>query len=221
MNRILKSLTAALTLALLAAGCSAATSSEGDEQGSLGSDEATLTADQCDYFDVNGMVQICHGLGNGKYRILRLAEQACVNAHSAHAGDYVTSTDPSSPLYDPTCQGLGCLPEAAPCDATLPCCDGLTCKDGTCQSAAPSCPCADQYPDEWVWSVQHTIDTWWAECYFPEGGIIVDADPLFTFTTSDGACSVMDPVSGYSHEITGITDEQKQACNDLILPLCL
>ncbi len=98
----------------------------------VGSDEAALTAEQCDYFDVNGKVQICHELGNGQFKILRLAEQACINAHSAHGGDYVTSTDPSSPLYDPTCQGNGCLPEDAPCDATVPCCDGLTCDAGVC-----------------------------------------------------------------------------------------
>ncbi|WP_434391609.1 FG-GAP-like repeat-containing protein [Melittangium boletus] len=27
---------------------------------------------------------------------------------------------------------MGCLPVKAPCDATVPCCDGLTCQNGTC-----------------------------------------------------------------------------------------
>lgn len=102
--------------------------------------DQALTAEQCEYFDINGTIQICHEIGNGQFKILRLNEQACVNAHGDHATDYVTSTDPASPLYDPTCQGNGCLPENAPCDATLPCCDGATCTDGVCISANPCSP---------------------------------------------------------------------------------
>ena len=44
-----------------------------------------------------------------------------------HAGDYVA-------VNDPTCQGGGCLPANAPCDATLPCCSGFSCVSGTCQA---------------------------------------------------------------------------------------
>ncbi len=64
--------------------------------------------------------------------MVRVSGRACLDDHSAHASDYVTSLDPSSPLYDPTCSGQGCLPVSAPCDATVPCCDGLTCQSGTC-----------------------------------------------------------------------------------------
>ena len=39
---------------------------------------------------------------------------------------------PHIAVGDPQCQGGGCLPEIAPCDATLPCCDGLQCTNGVC-----------------------------------------------------------------------------------------
>ncbi|HRI63698.1 MAG TPA: hypothetical protein PK156_05655 [Polyangium sp.] len=125
-------------------GCSVDENIQGDEV--LGEADLALTADQCEYFDVNGSVQICHELGNGKFKILRVNEQACVNAFSGFPNDYVTSTDPASPLYDPTCQGNGCLPTSAPCDATVPCCDGAACTNGVCAAAADPCapnPCAE------------------------------------------------------------------------------
>lgn len=127
-------------------GCAGTTEQQDDEH--IGTADQALTAEQCDYFDINGTIQVCHQLGNGAFKILRLNEQACINAHGTHAADYVTSTDPASPLYDPTCQGLGCLPEAAPCDATLPCCEGSSCVDGACVAdvVAVTCPCA-QFPD--------------------------------------------------------------------------
>lgn len=102
----------------------------------VGESSAALTADQCNFFDVNGKVQICHHTSSvaHPFSIIRVSAQACVQAHSGHSGDYVTSTDPHSSLYDPTCQGMGCLSEGAPCDATVPCCDGLTCSNGTCMA---------------------------------------------------------------------------------------
>jgi len=139
--RHLKSSLSYLTIpalsALLLAGCasagpSEADSHEGDE--AVGEAHDALTAEQCNYFDINGTVQICHKTSSTihPYTIIRVSEQACINAHSAHNDDYVTSLDPTSPLFDPTCGGLGCLPVNAPCDATVPCCDGLTCQSGTC-----------------------------------------------------------------------------------------
>lgn len=41
-------------------------------------------------------------------------------------------------VNDPTCQGGGCLPEGAPVDSTLPCCEGLSAQNGVC--AAAGCP---------------------------------------------------------------------------------
>ncbi|WP_232379855.1 FG-GAP-like repeat-containing protein [Polyangium fumosum] len=139
--RYLKSSLSYLTVpalsALLLVGCASADPSEADSQEggeAVGEAHDALTAAQCNYFDVNGKVQICHKTGSTThpYTIIRVSEQACINAHSGHNGDYVTSLDPSSPLFDPTCSGLGCLPVNAPCDATVPCCDGLTCQSGTC-----------------------------------------------------------------------------------------
>ncbi len=113
------------------AGCNVESSTTDED---LGSADSALTAAQCNYFDVNGKVQICHKTSSvaHPYTILRLSEQGCINGHAAHGGDYVTSTNPASPLYDPTCGGGGCLPVNAPCDPTLPCCDGSTCTDGVC-----------------------------------------------------------------------------------------
>jgi hypothetical protein len=114
-----------------AAGCSASPATE-DEHVST-ADQA-LTAAQCDYFDVNGKVTICHKTASVKnpYTVLKISEQACISAHASHAGDYVA-------VNDPTCQGGGCLPQGAPCDATLPCCSGSTCTGGVCvQNCVPT-----------------------------------------------------------------------------------
>ncbi|WP_437805324.1 EGF domain-containing protein [Sorangium sp. So ce1078] len=134
---LLHSLTIPALSTLLLAGCTSAgpSAADGDESGeAVGEAHDALTPAQCIYFDPSGTVQICHHTGSARnpYTIIRISDQACINAHSAHAGDYITSTDPSSPLYDPTCNGQGCLPVGAPCDAMPPCCDGLTCQDGTC-----------------------------------------------------------------------------------------
>lgn len=122
-----------LAAGALAMGCvEAATDSHAAR---LGSTDSALTEEQCEYFDVNGKVQLCHATDSttNPYKILRISEQGCIDGHAGHPGDYVTSTDPSSPLYDPTCQGQGCLPRNAACDATVPCCEGSICMDGTCQ----------------------------------------------------------------------------------------
>lgn len=129
-----------VALALLT-GCKTSKPSSQDHEGTAASD---LTAAQCAYFDVNGKDQICHWTGSAKkpYTIIKTSEAGCVNGHAGHPHDYITSPDPSSPAYDPTCNGSGCLPATAPCDATLPCCDGLVCDAGTCVSAADPCASA-------------------------------------------------------------------------------
>lgn len=140
-SKLLGSLLAVTGVGLLAltGGCSSETPSDHE---SIGSAHSALTAAQCSFFDINGKVQICHKTGsvNKPYTILRVSEEGCINGHSGHVGDYVTSTDPNSPLYDPTCSGDGCLPVNAPCDATLPCCDGSTCTGGVCVGTPPD-PC--------------------------------------------------------------------------------
>lgn len=96
---------------------------------------AALTADQCNYFQVNGKTRICHATGSAKnpYVVLNVSSNACVNAHAEHAGDYVSSGDP-------TCNGSGCLPAGAPWDSNVnvDCCEGLTVQNGVCTAA--QCP---------------------------------------------------------------------------------
>ena len=101
---------------------------EEEHPGSAGS---ALTAAQCDYFGAGGTVRICHRTYSSthSFTILQISKEACIHAHAAHADDYVA-------VDDPTCQGGGCLPAGAPCDPTLPCCDGSACQGGVC---TPSC----------------------------------------------------------------------------------
>lgn len=111
----------------LSAGCATTEQQPLEDDEHVGATEQALTPEQCNYFAVNGKVQICHRTASTTkpYTVLKISEQACVNAHALHAGDYVA-------VNDPNCQGGGCLPENAPCDPTLPCCDGFSCTNGTC-----------------------------------------------------------------------------------------
>ena len=111
----------------VAGGCSTTTSPTELEDEHVGQAEQALTPEQCNYFAVDGKVQICHRTASTTkpFTILKISESACINAHALHAGDYVA-------VNDPNCQGTGCLPENAPCDPTVPCCDGFSCTNGTC-----------------------------------------------------------------------------------------
>ena len=92
-----------------------------------------ITPEQCSFFENDGKTAICQATGSARnpYVILRVSEEACF-AHAGHSGDYVS-------VNDPTCEGQGCLPVGAPCDATLPCCEGSACVSGACQPVAPTC----------------------------------------------------------------------------------
>src|SRR5262245_30283541 len=129
MNPKLTALCLALTALWLAA-C-------GNDSSDLAqSTTSALTADQCNYFEVNGKTRICHATGSARnpYVAIDVSSKACVNAHSQHSGDYVASDDP-------TCKGLGCLPAGAPWDSNvrMDCCEGLTVQDGVC-TLPPQCP---------------------------------------------------------------------------------
>ena len=96
---------------------------------------SALSAEQCSFFDTNGKVLICHATSSRKnpYVAIRVSEAGCINGHAGHEGDYVA-------LDDAMCAGGSCLPEAAPCDATLDCCEGFECSaGGTCTQVAPVC----------------------------------------------------------------------------------
>src|SRR5688572_27561910 len=85
-----------------------------------------LTEGQCLFFAVDGRTAICHAVGSPQKPFIPLDApiQACIR-HAEHPSDHVA-------VSDPDCQGGGCLPESAPCDTTLPCCEGLVCNDGVC-----------------------------------------------------------------------------------------
>lgn len=108
----------------------------GNPRPEVGLSESAVIDEQCEFFDVNGQVQICHHTDSvtHPYTSIRTSVQGCINGHAGHELDYVA-------VDDPTCQGGACLPVTAPCDSTLPCCDGLTCQDATCVVAS-TCPCA-------------------------------------------------------------------------------
>jgi cysteine-rich repeat protein len=122
--------------AAAAASLTIACSSLGQPAPKTGEQETALTAEQCLYFDENGKDQICHATGSKKnpYVLLKISEHACVEAHSHHAGDYIA-------VGDPTCQGLGCLPEDAPCDPLVPCCGGGVCTNGVCTNLCEGVTC--------------------------------------------------------------------------------
>ena len=133
-------LLAGATIYALTGGCTGSTAPPPEVR--LGETSQHLDGDQCVYFDVNGRDTICHHTGSTShpFTLIKISDQACINGHSGHAGDYVTSLDPASSLYDPTCNGQGCLPAAAPCDGTLECCTG-SCVSGTCVDPCSPNPC--------------------------------------------------------------------------------
>jgi hypothetical protein len=119
-NRFLSTFFLALGV-VAAAGCSS------DDRPTLGSDSDELTQAQCTYFAEGDKVQICHRTGSARnpYNVIRTNIASC-GGHIGHAGDYITSTNPSDPEYDPTCNGQGCFPEGAPYDGSVDCCAGLS-----------------------------------------------------------------------------------------------
>lgn len=93
---------------------------------------ASLTAEQCDYFDVNGKVTICHATSSqtNPYVIIRTSVQGCINGHEDHANDFVA--------FDGVCVE-GCYPKGAPVGAGDKCCEGLEAVDGVCAEVADTC----------------------------------------------------------------------------------
>ncbi|WNG15258.1 FG-GAP repeat domain-containing protein [Cystobacter fuscus] len=142
MKRLSSSLLVIVTgagLLGLIGGCSATAVEENDAH--VSSADSALTAAQCEYFGVEGKVRICHKTGSTKkpYTSIEISEQACIDDHSQHAGDYVA-------VDDPTCQGGVCLPAGSPWDPTLPCCENLVVQNGVCTDlcAGVVCTASDQ-----------------------------------------------------------------------------
>lgn len=128
-----------LALALSAAGAACAE----DVATPVAHVDSALTAQQCSYFAVGDKVQICHRTGSAKnpYVIVRTNVASC-GGHALHVGDYVTSSDPTSAIYDPTCNNQGCLPAGAPSDPSIECCDGTASVNGVCAVIDPCAPTA-------------------------------------------------------------------------------
>lgn len=112
----------------------------------LGSGSDELSDAQCDYFAQDGKVTVCHATGSATnpYRIIKVALQACLNAHSDHGGDFIA--------VDGDCGPNACLATGAPCDETLPCCAGATCADGACQPIVQT---------EFAWEVSYDGGASW------------------------------------------------------------
>ncbi|HEX8113873.1 MAG TPA: hypothetical protein VF516_39345 [Kofleriaceae bacterium] len=131
---------AGATALSLIGGCAGSTAPPPEQH--LGEATQHLDGDQCVYFDVDGKDTICHHTGSVShpFTLIKISDQACIDGHAAHAEDYIASLDPASSLFDPICNGQGCLPTAAPCDGTLDCCTG-SCMDGTCVDPCSPNPC--------------------------------------------------------------------------------
>ncbi|WP_438010952.1 hypothetical protein WME89_21170 [Sorangium sp. So ce321] len=122
---------------VLVGGCGTGTPTDSGEL--VGAAEENLTIAQCLVFDVNGKTTICHATNSAThpYTVVKTSVQACIAGHSGHPDDYIA-------VGDPTCQGGGCLPQGAPCDATLPCCSGATCTLGLCITTCIPTTCEAQ-----------------------------------------------------------------------------
>lgn len=124
-------------------------------EATLGRESAALSDEQCDHFAENGKVTICHATGSATnpFRVIRVALQACLNAHSEHEGDHVA--------IDGDCGPGSCLARNAPCDETLPCCEGTTCSNGTCEPIVQT---------EFAWEVSYDGGGTWFPVTLPNAG---------------------------------------------------
>lgn len=105
-----------------------------DAQSPIGVTEGALTAEQCDYFEVDGRVTICHATSstNNPYVILKTDEAGCINGHEDHEGDSISPDGK-------TCGDKACFPEGAPVDDDEKCCSGKDPVDGVCTSPKNEC----------------------------------------------------------------------------------
>lgn len=230
VNSILGHLVVPAFSALLLAGCAAPVTTGHDHDEDVAAAHDEITAAQCEYFAVNGKVQVCHATGSSSnpYKIIKIAVAGCQNGHTGHTGDYVTSSDPASPLYDPTCSGGGCVPTGAPCDATLPCCDGNTCEAGVCVAPAVVCPCAEDplWGDAWV-------DSLATEGGLTPGQIAPEYTGALSFNSdngtiligalhdgTEGICGLQnDPLQMFN--VLPVTVEEAEACADQVSAVTL
>jgi hypothetical protein len=177
---------------------------------------AALSAAQCDYFATDGKVRICHATGSAKnpYVVLKVSEHACIDGHTHHADDYVA-------VNDPTCGGKGFLPPGAPCDTTLPCSLGYTCRDALCQptdlclgvfcSASDPCHVAHCDPRSGLCVDEAKVDGFSCD----DGNACTQSD-----TCQSGTCAGADPVTCKASDtchVAGTCDPTSGLCSSPVL----
>ncbi|HTN92375.1 MAG TPA: VCBS repeat-containing protein [Sorangium sp.] len=200
---------------LLVASCTSAdpsvTGGDHDDE-AVGEAEDALTPAQCEHYDVNGTILMCHKTSRTThpYTILKI-KLACLPAHLLHLGDYIA-------LGDPTCNGDGCLPQGAPCNATVPCCDGTQCINGTCQEdlcEGVTCTASDQC------HAAGTCDPQTGLCsnpVAPDGTGCDDGDACTqTDTCQAGSCTSSNPVTCTASDechVAGTCDASSGVCSN-------
>jgi len=101
-----------------------------DEAGGLNARVSALTADDCRAGASGGKVGLCHAIGTDTFSYLTVDINGCINGHTHHAADFVSS-DPSCRRCVPTT----CAQQAAACGQIADGCGGtLTC--GSCSAPA-------------------------------------------------------------------------------------
>ena len=71
-----------------------------------------VTPEQCNFFQLNGKVFICHHTESAKNPFVNVlvSVDACIDGHAGHPSDFIASNDPSSTAWDPFCQGMCAWP---------------------------------------------------------------------------------------------------------------
>gem|GEM_PF-1769548 len=129
-------------------------------------EEASLTLAQCNYEefqDRRGRVRVCHYAQRrtrAKYVMVKVTPEECED----HIEEHVEGYPDFVAVGDSNCSGDGCLPLNAPCDPTVPCCDGLTCamsSDPAAAAAGPHCVDVDACENNPCGDHEECIDKPW------------------------------------------------------------
>ena len=179
----------------------------------VGATSSALTAAECNFFDSNGKVRICHATPSSKnpYIILQVSDSGCINGHVAHLNDYVATAT------DLDCHGGGCFPVGAPADPKIPCCPALVAKNGVCTDlcAGVTCTALDQCHTAGV------CDPNSGACSNPnvnDGTACNDGNACTqTDTCRAGACVGANPITCTALDqchVTGACDPRSGACSN-------
>jgi hypothetical protein len=164
-----------------------------DDLGSTAQRADALTAEQCSHFAEDGQIAICHATESTKnpFVMLRIPRSACVNGHAHHAGDKIA--------VNGSCDPDACLPELAPCDSTLGCCDGLTCEEGACRGPTTG-QCAVTATVEYSLQVEPAGPVTWPDARSPSG-----AQMAWPYTADDPQITSQGYLDGNGQHAYGIS----------------